>query len=96
MVRPITLDDFLELKEKSLRVFVFTLDHKVPSLEFDTHWIYHLNRDVHLVRCSEEDFKVLDMGIYPKVMICSRGKELAIFNGIPELETLQNEIRKYL
>lgn len=96
MVQPVTFDDFLNLKEKSLRVFVFALEDKIPSLDFETHWIYHLNCDVHLVRCSVDDFKMLDMGIYPKVMICSRGKELSVFNGIPELETLQKEIRKYL
>lgn len=89
-------DDYLSLCNDSLRVFIFVLGDELQNLDLETHWVRHLNVSVFVIRLSEEEFRILDFGVHPKVMIMKNGKEVRQFNGIPRPNELTKILREII
>jgi hypothetical protein len=84
------LDRFLELKENKVsQTFIFLLEEEASWLDEETCWVHHLRSPVHLIRLSDEEFKILDIGVHPKTVITKAGKEIQTFNGVPRVQVLK-------
>lgn len=95
MANSITLDDYLKLKEKkNLTIFIFLLQDEFPHLNLSSSWLQHLKEEIYLLRLKESDFKMLDIGIHPKVIVYRQGRELKEFNGILPLKSFRSEMEK--
>lgn len=95
MVNVVDMDGFLSLKESDiLKVFIFLLGDECPHLNNDSSWIHYVKENVYLVRLAHEEFKMLDIGVHPKVIVYRKGKELKEYNGVIPLKTFQAEMNK--
>jgi hypothetical protein len=94
MKKTIDIDEFLKLKEKpALQVFIFLLDGELSYLEYDTSWLGYIGRPIYLVRMNEEEFRMMDMAIHPKILVTRKGRELCEMNGLPKMEVLKRKIQ---
>jgi autonomous glycyl radical cofactor GrcA len=91
----VDLEEYLKLKEKKiLTVFIFLLDDEYPHLEMNTSWLHYVKEQVYLVRLSEDEFRMLDIGVHPKIIVFHGGKELKEYNGIIPIKTFRAEMLK--
>lgn len=91
-----TLDGFFENKnKKEFQVFVFLLGSELLHLDDPEHKIHHLGCPTYLTRTDLEGFKVLDVGVHPKILFTKDGSEIFELNGIPDIKQLQNHVRRY-
>lgn len=92
----VNFDRFVELKQRpGLRVFVFLLGNEYPYMDSDSNWIRFLKEEVYVVRLTEEEFQILDIGVHPKIFFFLDGKEVFEHNGIPNFQTMKDLLRKY-
>ena len=81
-------DKFLTEKDGPKKsVFILVLKGNFDYLLDGTHWLKSLRVPVKVVSLTEDEFNMLGVGKYPKVLVYQAGKELNQFNGIPEMET---------
>ena len=93
MVRNISLQQFLVLKEKKMfQVFIFFLGNEYSYLNNESTWLHTLNVPVHLIRLTEDEFHTMDFAVHPKVMGTRNGKEVLEINGLPNIRYLQHRI----
>lgn len=84
----LNLDEFLIEKDGPKKsVFILVLKGNFEYLLQGTHWVRSLRVPVKVVSLSEDEFNMLGVGKYPKVLVYQAGKEINQFNGIPEMET---------
>jgi hypothetical protein len=90
MVRNITLEQYLVLKEKkNFNLFIFLLDNEYSYLNNEATWLHTLHMPVYLVRMNDEEFHMMDFGVHPKVLGTKKGKEILEVNGLPNINYLQ-------
>jgi len=90
----LNFDQFLEAKENpGIKAFIFLLDDEYAYLENTTHWLNHVAFNCHVVRLSESEFNMLDIGKHPKVIFFKNGRESQQFDGLPTLEQMQTAFR---
>lgn len=84
-------DNFLIQKDGPKKsVFILVLKDNFNYLLDGTHWLKSLRIPVNIVSLTEDEFNMLGVGKYPKVLVYQNGKELNQFNGIPEMETFMS------
>ena len=84
----LNFDTFLTEKDgPNKSVFILVLKGNFNYLLDDSHWVRSLRVPVKVVSLSEDEFNMLGVGKYPKVLVYQAGRELHSFNGIPEMET---------
>ena len=95
MVSVVDLEGYLSLKEsESLKVFIFLLGDEYPHYNSDSSWVHYVKENVHLVRLTHEEFKMLDIGVHPKLIVYKGGKDLKEYNGVIPLKIFQSEMNK--
>ena len=94
MTKSITFEEFVDIRdEKGAQVFVFLLENEYTIFNRASYWINNFTLcPIKIVRCTLEEFKVLDIGVHPKTIIMFNGKEYALLNGLPAMA----EVRQIL
>lgn len=84
------LDRYLQLKErKTPQIFVFLLGEEEHTwLDEETCWVHRLRVPCHVVRLTEDEFRILDIGVHPKTVITKGGNDVLSFSGVPHVNTL--------
>lgn len=91
----IGFDEFMEAKNtKGISAFIFLLGKEYSHLDSESSWVHYSNFNIHVVRLSEEEFGMLDIGIHPKIIIYRDGRESKELNGIPPLPKLRSILQK--
>ena len=89
MLTEINLEQYLEIKEDiDVGIVVFLLGEELSHLIGDSSWLKQTMLDVYAIKMDEEDFKSMDIGVYPKTFILKDGKEIFEINGIPSEDAL--------
>ena len=91
MTKSLTFEEFVDAKdEKGAQVFIFLLENEYNLFNKESYWINNFALcPIKTVRCTLEEFKVLDIGIHPKTVIMFNGKEYALLNGLPAMAELK-------
>lgn len=91
-------DDFLTLKEKSgIKIFVFFLDNEYKELtDNPSGMLKHIQHELFCIRLNSEEFRMLDIGKHPKVLVYKNGKEIFSINGIPAYAEFLDKLGTYV
>lgn len=88
-MQEINLDQYLEIKEDiKVGLVVFLLNDELSHMVGTSSWLNHTMLDVNVVRMSKEEFKIMDIGVYPKTFLIKDGQEVLEINGIPSEDAL--------
>ena len=91
----INFDQFMEQKDrKGLTLYIFLLGDEYSHLDNDSSWVHYFDIRTCLVRLTVDEFKMLDIGVHPKIIAFRDGKEVKEFNGIPPLQKLKKLFSK--
>ena len=86
----INFDSFIELKNNSgIKMFVLLLGNECLYLNDRNNWLWHISCNVYIVRLSQEEFSMLDIGRHPKILITNNGKEVYTHDGVMPYEQLK-------
>lgn len=89
MIDEINLEQYLEIKEDiEIGIVVFLLEDDQQHLIGDSSWLHQTVIDTYVVRMTAEEFKTMDIGVYPKTFVIKDGKETFEINGIPSDDAL--------
>ena len=90
-----SFDTFMEAKNaKGISAFIFLLDQEYSHLDSASSWIHYSQHNIRIVRLSEDEFRMLDIGVHPKVIVYRNGRETKELNGIPSLPKLRSLLHK--
>ncbi len=96
MIHSVNLDQYTEIKEDiDVGFAVFLLNDEMKDLNNENNWLSSSPTEFYLVRMSEEEFKMMDIGVHPKTFIIKNGKEIKELNGFPSEEAI-GEIYEYV
>ena len=91
----IGFDGFMKAKEaKGVNIFIFLLHDEFSYLDSESSWIRYVQEHVQVVRLSEEEFTMLDIGVHPKIIFFRNGREFKELNGIPPVNKFRNLLHK--
>jgi hypothetical protein len=83
-MQTLNFDQLIEKKNgRGRQVFILCLGEEHAYLNDETHWIHNSTYGVSVVRLTESEFNVLDMGRHPKIWVLEDGEEKLQINGIP-------------
>lgn len=91
----IGFDEFMEVKgSKGLNVFIFLENDEYSHLDNESSWVHYFNVRIRLVRLSLDEFKMLDIGVHPKIIFFRDGREFKEMNGIPSVTKFRSILNK--
>jgi len=91
----IGFDEFMTAKEdKGVNIFFFLLDNEYSHLDNESSWIRYSNVSIRLVRLNKDEFRMLDVGLHPKIIFFRNGREFKEINGIPSVTKFRSLIQK--
>lgn len=88
----LSFEEFLVKKDQEKAFFFCLLGDEKKYLEGANHWVNNAPFSTYIVRLSEDEFNMLHVGKHPKVFLYDKGREVKAWNGIPEYETLLEEL----
>jgi len=91
----IGFDEFMKLKAgKGLRIFIFLEGNESSHLDSESSWVRYFNVQIRLVRLNLDEFKMLDIGVHPKIIFFRDGREFKELNGIPSVTKFRSILQK--
>ena len=91
----IGFDGFMKAKEaKGVRIFIFLLGDEFSHLDNESSWIRYSKVQIQLVRLDQDEFRMLDIGIHPKIIFFRNGREFKEINGIPSVTKFRSLLHK--
>lgn len=83
----IDVDGFFDKQANpKLACYVLLSKDELPYIEAEDYWLRYTDFGfpIYLLRCSNDDFRVLDIGKHPKVSFFVGNKEIVTQNGMPD------------
>ena len=91
----IGFDEFMKVKEnKGLNIFIFLEGNEHSHLNNESSWVHYFDVCIRLVRLSLDEFKMLDIGVHPKIIFFSDGREFKEINGILSITKFRSILNK--
>lgn len=87
---------FTELSKEGLQIGVLLLGDEFKFLNEEGSWLTEFPVPVHIARLTLQEFRELDIGKHPKLLIYKNGREVLNHDGMPEYEALHRIVRDML